>query len=178
MITASQSPSKEVNTSNQVGTTNDTTTIAMKLETERNVTDVAARIAGQVARDTTTNQLPRYVEVLGVFVALFTFVSVQIQIFSKITLLSNAVLFSFFIFICMTAFLFMLHLIIGQNTSDKHSIGGLVISMICLVLILAAGFATVLLLMRNDTLLDRQGPEEISKINVRLEVLERLLQKI
>ncbi len=79
------------------------------------VRNIARKIAKKVAEDTVRNKLPRFTEILGVFVALFTFVSINIQIFSRITLFNNALIFVTLEFLCLGGFVIILDLIINQK---------------------------------------------------------------
>lgn len=68
--------------------------------------DIARKEAREEAQQTTT-------KTFGTYVALFTFVSIQIQVFSQVTELSRAITFTVLIFLCMIGFLFFLDLILG-----------------------------------------------------------------
>ncbi len=60
----------------------------------------------------------KYTEVLGVFVALFTFVSINIQIFNSISSLSNALIFVLLIFLCLSGFVYLIHLLLNQDNKE------------------------------------------------------------
>jgi len=110
-------------------------------------------------------KLPRFTEILGVFVALFTFVSIQVQIFSRVTSLANAVLFSFLIFLCMIGFLFTLHLVInmkGESLKDSKW------ALIGLVFIVGVGLFSISYLLNNDIPLSVQ--EDIRITNMEKEI--------
>lgn len=66
----------------------------------------------------TNEKLPKYTEVLGVFVALFTFVSINIQIFTNIHTLADAILFSFLIFLCLVGFMIVMHTLLFTNIKE------------------------------------------------------------
>jgi len=65
----------------------------------------------------------KYTEILGVFVALFTFVSINIQIFSRITSLNNAMIFVILMFFCLIGFVLFLHLILSSQLSTIKFFG-------------------------------------------------------
>ena len=76
----------------------------------------------------------RYTETLGIFVALFTFVSINIQIFSRITSLNNAMIFVILLFFCLIGFALFLKQILNDQLNPRNFlilVGLLVIIMIC-----------------------------------------------
>ena len=62
----------------------------------------------------------RIIEILGVFVTLFTFISVDVQIFKNISSLNNAVFFVILMFFCLIGFVFFLHIILNNNEFSLH----------------------------------------------------------
>jgi hypothetical protein len=68
----------------------------------------------QAKQDIKNIQIP-IIEALGIFVALFTFVSVNIQIFSRITSINNAFIFVVLMFLCLCGFVYILHLFLTDQ---------------------------------------------------------------
>lgn len=123
----------------------------------------AEDVADRIAKDVIEEKLPRYTEILGVFVALFTFVSIEIQIFSRVTSLSNAVIFTFLIFLCMTGFLFILHAIINLKSEGlKETLTS--VPFMGFLIIIAVDFLTISYLIRNDIPLNKQESKKIEEI--------------
>ncbi|HUW21693.1 MAG TPA: hypothetical protein VMW41_03395 [Candidatus Bathyarchaeia archaeon] len=127
--------------------------------------EVATEVAKEAAKEAVRDSLPRYTEILGVFVALFTFVSIEIQIFSKITSLANAAIFTFLIFLCMVGFLFMLHLIINLKSGNfREVVISAILPVLSLLSIIAIGFFLICYLIKNDIPLNKQESKEIEEI--------------
>lgn len=63
--------------------------------------------------------LPRVIEALGIFVALFTFISIEIQIFSRISDLWSAGIFSILVFCLSGMLLSFLHFIITDYNQKR-----------------------------------------------------------
>ena len=110
----------------------------------------------------------RYTEVLGVFVALFTFVSINIQIFNKVTSLNNALIFTTLMFVCLTAFVAMLHLIL---TSQRNFLLIFSIVTICGLILIP-----VFLVLLPQTPLSIEESFQLEQIKQRLSNLETALE--
>jgi|SRR3990167_2195458 len=108
----------------------------------------------------------KHTEILGVFVALFTFVSIEIQIFSRVTSLSNAVIFTYLIFLCMVGFLFMLHLILSlKNGTLWQSLASAIFPFLGLLFIIFSGYFFISRLIKDDIPLSKQENYELQEIN-------------
>lgn len=125
--------------------------------------------------------LPRFTETLGVFVALFTFVSIEIQLFSNLTSLKNAIIFTFLIFFCMVGFLFFLHFIIVSIDLEDNGWKQIVIPLIALIVLIISAFFTINLI-KEDIPLDKQKYEDIETLKekitrneLKIENLERTI---
>ncbi len=136
--------------------------------------ETAAGVAKEAARSAIEKGLPRYTEILGVFVALFTFVSIQIQIFSRVTSLANAVLFSFLIFLCMVGFLFTLHLVINMK---GESLNGSKWALIGLMFVIGVGLFSISYLLKNDVPLSIQEDNRINNMEKDIEFLKGLIKQ-
>lgn len=73
-----------------------------------------------VSKETDARQI-RYIEVLGIFAALFTFVSINIQILSKVNTLNNAIVFSGLLSLCLIDFVYFLHLSLRLAQDEKNN---------------------------------------------------------
>lgn len=115
-----------------------------KIEAEKTAKKVAPEISKIEAEKTVQKAIYasqyKSTEILGIFVAFFTFVSVEIQIFNRITYLSQAILFSVLVFLCMIGFLFFLHLILSlQNPqTGKNTLIVILLPFISLITIIVA----------------------------------------
>lgn len=114
----------------------------------------------------------KYTEVLGVFVALFTFVSINIQIFSKVDSLGNAMIFVFFVFLGLMGFLFMMHLVINGEIKNN-----LILSLVVLFLATAIFWVGIWYIKRNDIPLSYQESKDITEIKSRLDYIDGRLEK-
>jgi hypothetical protein len=144
---------------------------------EKIATDTSLQISTLKATEVSNNlfqdKLPRFTEILGVFVALFTFVSVEIQVFSRVNSLGRAVIFTFLIFLCMTGFIFMLHMIINlKNDSECNAIKSAILPFVGLLIIIGVGVGTISYLIKNDIPLDTQEYKEIEEMKKDIDVLK------
>lgn len=55
------------------------------------------------------------IEIIGIFVTLFTFISVDVQIFKNMASLNNAVFFVILMFFCLIGFVFFLHIVLNNE---------------------------------------------------------------
>lgn len=110
----------------------------------------------------------RYVEILGIFVALFTFVSINIQIFSKITSLNNALVFIILMFLCLSGFVFLLHLVLSVKKNLT-----LIFSLIAIGGLLVAVMFKFLL---PNTPLSIEETSELKQVDQRLSNLEKMFE--
>lgn len=76
------------------------------------------------------------IEGLGIFAALFTFISVNINIFTKVEYLSAAIWFMFIMLVCLVVFVFLLHIVLYKNEKN----GKIWIGIFTLFLILILGY--------------------------------------
>ena len=76
------------------------------------------------------------IEVLGIFVALFTFISVNINIFTKVEYLSAAIWFMFIMLVCLVVFVFLLHIVLHRDEKNTRIWVGIFITLCILI----AGF--------------------------------------
>jgi hypothetical protein len=73
------------------------------------------KVTPRIAEAAYNKALPKLIEALGIFVALFTFVSINIQIFSRITSINNAFIFVVLMFLCLSGFVYILHLFLTDQ---------------------------------------------------------------
>lgn len=122
---------------------------------EQDVTEISIEVATQKTNEIMQKNLPRYTEVLGVFAALFTFVSVEIQVFSRVVWLSEAVLFTFLLFLCMVGFLFVLHMVMNLDGSLRYGI----LTLLGLLFVVGVGGGFFYYLIHNNIPLSK--PDDI-----------------
>lgn len=103
------------------------------------------------------------IQALGIFVALFTFVSINIQIFSNITSLNNALIFVILMFLCLGGFVLLLHAILVKKYFLIIIIFGVVMTMIFISLL-------------PNTPLSIEESSELKKINQRVSNLEKTVE--
>lgn len=103
----------------------------------------------------------KYTEVLGVFAALFTFISINIQIFSRITSLNNALIFVILQFLCLAGFVILLDIILG----NKSFLGYVII-------IFASVLIPIFIFLLPETPLSIQENYKTDEIEKRVNVLE------
>lgn len=82
---------------------------------------VAADVAEKKVGDEVEKRQARYTEILGVFVALFTFVSMNFQIFSQIDTLNYAIVLILLLFLCLAGFIVLAHFILTDIKSGKQN---------------------------------------------------------
>ena len=80
---------------------------------------IAKEVASKEAEKVVLEKQTKYTEVLGVFVALFTFVSINIQIINKVSTLNNAIIFSLLLFLCLIGFVYFLHFSLRLIQDEK-----------------------------------------------------------
>ncbi len=114
----------------------------------------------------------RYTEVLGVFVALFTFISINIQIFSRITSLNNALIFVFLMFICLAGFVFLLHAIISKQRALQVIVGLILLIVAIFIFNLLSSYHSYPLSIEESNELVRIN-QKISELDTKVEVLLR-----
>jgi predicted ferric reductase len=96
------------------------------------------------------NTQTKLIESLGIFTALFTFISISIQIFHNIQYLDVAVALIIFLFIALSGFVYLLDTILNKN---KYSFTSLVIIVILLIAVayLLAPSSTKIRLSENTS---------------------------
>ncbi|MFZ2664481.1 MAG: hypothetical protein WAX66_03910 [Patescibacteria group bacterium] len=104
----------------------------------------------------------KYTEVLGVFATLFTFVSINIQIFSRITSLNNALIFVILEFLCLAGFVILLDIIL----SKKAFLGYIII-------IVAALLTTIFIFLLPETPLSLEEDHKSNEMEERIDVIEK-----
>lgn len=93
----------------------------------------------------------RYIEVLGVFVALFTFVSININIFRDITQFKQSLLVMILIFLCLCGFVYVLHVIVVENKEKKPKMYALLlVALIILLFVSIINSPTCTPLIENE----------------------------
>lgn len=142
---------------------------SVKKESMETAEKISIKTAKEKTNEILKENLPKYTETLGVFVALFTFVSIQVQVFSKVSSLGNAIIFTFLIFLCMIGFLFMLHWVISiKSGSIKESVASTLIPLVSLSIVILTGFFLVFYLKNNDILLDKQESKYVEEFREKL----------
>lgn len=93
---------------------------------EKNIIEVRGeikKIEGEIKKveDSKIN----IIEIIGIFVTIFTFVSTNINIFTKIDRLSSGIWFMFLMFLCLSDFLILLHIVSSSLYGrDKNIFSG------------------------------------------------------
>ncbi len=110
----------------------------------------------------------RYTEALGIFVALFTFVSVSIQVFDNVYSTRMAILFITLIAICLSTFVYFLHFVLELSYKEKP-----IKSYILFGLSIVASVVIVVFFLFPTIDQESYQASEIKKLFNRVEILEK-----
>lgn len=141
-------------------------------EPSEKLIQVAKKAGKEAAKQTIQREAEerqiRYTEVLGVFVALFTFVSINIQIFSRVSSLRNALIFVILMFLSLAGFVYLLNAVLHEKNKKDKILWYVIVSFI-------AAMIFVLFLI-NPGPLSFEESNEIKQINDRLIRVETRLE--
>jgi len=107
----------------------------------------------------------KIIEILGIFVALFTFVSVDIQILRNISSLNNAVFFVLLMFFCLIGFVFFLHIVLNNQFK--------IINFLILIGLLFAIMIFFIVMEKNGKSIPLENTNTINELDKRIYGLEQ-----
>lgn len=132
---------QDISTNNATSTskTNATETSTIKqdkfMELDKRISSIHKKI--KKFEKVLTQKSTKYTEILGIFVALFTFISVNIQIFSKVSTLNDAMVFVILMFFCLIGFVMFLHVTLNHENKNNSVINFVIL---LILLLFAIGY--------------------------------------